>query len=102
MDFDQGVPDRVINGDETKIKHVKILIDPGIMNPYWVCNDEDQKIGTACLELRDGGFEVELMLDHHTPERLDFEVLPESLDIKLMMQFAPGLGLVGYVRVSRR
>jgi hypothetical protein len=42
------------------------------------------------------------MLDHHTPERLDFEVLPESLDIKLMMQFAPGLGLVGYVRVSRR
>lgn len=93
---------RIINDNNTKIQRIELEVRPYLHNPYFVENEDGVEIGTAVLSFGRDGIKTEIFLDHHTPERLDFETSPNRLTVTLDMEVDPDYGLVGRVLVLRR
>ncbi len=75
---------KIINEENTKVTVIDDTFEPEIENPMMVYNESGDLIGSAVVSLginslEKGLFNIQLFLDHHTPERLDYEVNPDRI-----------------------
>ena len=91
---------RVLTEENTKVFQLRMGIIPQLENPYMVLSELGKPIGSAVLDFVQEGIVVDLFLDHHTPERLDFETNPERMGIRLQMKFENNV-LQGNVKVQQ-